>query len=325
MPIEELHPRYENRHVFFDGSAHEDYRESLAFLMPLPEEGLGVIGYTWVHAQGQDGQGRAGSMAVVYGPGVPEPVFDVADGILVPDDMGFDKWQVGPMRLTMPEGMNGLHMAFDGARVKLEYEFDPINPSFAYLPNPGGCESWLADDRAEQAGRVTGRLEVGDRRVAIDGYVHRDHSWGMRDWGGPQHWKWWNVMAPGISLHAMEIQAFGKTTLHGYVFREGTMSLLVGLDADYELDHRFMHTSVTATFRDETGRATHVRTSQAADLAWPVSTRLTLHEASMRAEIDGQEATGYIEMAWSPDYIAHHCRQDVDSMYAGKAALTIDR
>jgi hypothetical protein len=107
MPIEELHPRYENRHVFFDGSAHEDYRESLAFLMPLPEEGLGVIGYTWVHAQGQDGQGRAGSMAVVYGPGVPEPVFDVADGILVPDDMGFDKWQVGPMRLTMPEGMRG--------------------------------------------------------------------------------------------------------------------------------------------------------------------------------------------------------------------------
>lgn len=326
MPIATLDPTYENRHVFFEPEAHPYVRESLAWLLPLPKHELGIILYTWVHAQGNNGKGRAGAAAIAYGPNLPQPIFEVVDGIFVSDDMGFDRWEVGPMRLVMRDGMRHSHVVFHGDRVAVDYKFEGLNPSFAYGPNRGGCPQWLAYDRTEQGGRYEGMVRVGDRTIEVNTLGHRDHSWGMRDWGGPLHWKWWNMLAaPDTSIHAMEIQAFGKTTLHGYVHKDGLTATLTGLDADYELDDRFMHTSVHAVFHDDAGRKTTVLTTGAADLEWPVSTRLTIHEAAMHADVDGREGVAYVEMAWPPEYIAHHRGQDVESMYSDRTDLTLDK
>ncbi len=319
MPIAELHPGYENRHIFYSAEAPDNVRESLAYLLPLPAEGLGVIVYTWVHAAGTDGMGRAGAMAVVYGPGVPETVSDAADGIGVPDAMGFDDWRVGPIHLQM-SGTTTSSVVFAGKRISIDYRFEGINPSFAFLPNPGGCPSWLAEDRTEQGGRVTGMLTVDGQDYSYDTFGHRDHSWGVRDWGGPTHWKWWNVMAPDISIHFMELQAFGRTSVHGYVHRDGVTALITGHDADFDLDGQLMHTDVRVTFTDEAGRATRVRTWRGADLHWPVSPRLTLHEAAMHAEVEGAPAVAYIEMAWPPEYLDHHAGSG-----PGVGVLTVDR
>ncbi|BBZ74822.1 hypothetical protein MANY_01590 [Mycolicibacterium anyangense] len=48
----------------------------------------------------------------------------------------------------------------------------------------------------EQTGRLRGHITVGSRRVELDGLGHRDHSWGVRDWAVPQHWKWFVVYTP---------------------------------------------------------------------------------------------------------------------------------
>jgi hypothetical protein len=89
----------------------------------------------------------------------------------------------------------------------------------------------------------------------------------------------------------------------------------------FDLDARLMHTSLEGTFTDDAGRVTSVRTWRGADLHWPVSPHLTLHEASMHAEIEGVPGTAYIEMAWPPAYVSHHSAGPA----ADASALTVDR
>jgi hypothetical protein len=324
VPVKLLDHGAERRHVFADPTAHPDVRESLAYLVPLPELGLGVIFYTWVHALGEDGRARAGSAGIVFGPGVGDPVFEVHDHIGVPDSMTFLDWQVGPGSLSLSDDMMSSSITFRGERVRFEYEWAGVNPSFGFGANRNGCPSWLADDRTEQGGHVTGSLTVDGTTHVLDGYAHRDHSWGMRDWGGATHWKWWNVLTPGgTAIHAMELQYFGKTTLHGYVQKDGLMATILELDADLTFDERFMHTAVTARIRDDEGRVTEVTCRQGADLAWPVSPRLWIHEAAMHTTVDGVDGVGYIECAWPPEYIAHHRTDGVDA--GARTDLTLDR
>lgn len=321
MPFVPLQPGDEDRHVLFSAAADENVRESLAYLLPLPDLGLGIIVYTWVHAAGRDGRGRAGSMAVVYGPGVGSTVSEAADGVLVPDSLGFEDWRVGAITLRAARDMTTTRLAFRGERIDLEYEFRGINPPFAFRRHPGGCPSWLADDRTEQGGRVVGSLVLDGVRHEFDAFGHRDHSWGTRDWGGPTHWKWWNLMAPDVSIHLMELQYFGRTTLHGYVHRDGVTAVITDYGIDVEFDGQVMQTALTGTITDEDGRTTRIATRRGAALHWPVSPHLTLHEASMHAEIDGVPGAAYIEMAWPPAYLAHHS----EAAEADAGDLTVDR
>jgi hypothetical protein len=323
VPVTLLADGAERRHIFFDATAHPDVRESLAYLVPLPDLGIGVIFYTWVHSLGEDGQARAGSAGIVFGPGVGDTIFEVHDHIGVPDSMSFDDWQVGPGRMTLTDDMMKSTIEFIGQRVTIDYEWTGINPSFGFGDNRNGCPPWLASDRTEQGGHVTGTLTVDGKVHQLDGFAHRDHSWGMRDWGGATHWKWWNIMAAdGVAIHAMELQYFGKTTLHGYVQKDGLMATITDLEADITFDERFVHTQVVAQIQDDEGRTTHVTTTQGADLQWPVSPRLWIHEAAMHATVDGRPAVGYIECAWPPEYVAHH---RTDGGAPESSELTLDR
>ncbi|MET0887382.1 MAG: hypothetical protein ABWX92_13130 [Mycetocola sp.] len=325
MPIVEADEGFEDRHVFFDADAHPDYRESLAYLLPLPQLGLGIIYYTWVHSLGENGQGRAGSMMVVYGPGVPEPIFEVVDRVFIPDSMTLQDWEVGPAKMRLDHDMMGGRLRFDSDVLQLDVEFVGLNPSFGFMANRNGCPAWLASDRAEQSVRYSGSLRVGEGTHAIDDYGHRDHSWGNRDWGGATHWKWWNIIGDeGIAIHVMELQAFGTTTLHGYVQKDGQIAAVLTLDPDITFDDRFMQTDIAATITDDEGRTTQIHTWYGADLAWPVSEFLTLHEASMFATIDGKPGRAYMEIAWPPAYADHHRR--VGSALRGTdSQLTINR
>ena len=322
MPVALLPDGAERRHMRYDADAHPDVRESLAYLVPLPQLGLGVIFYTWVHALGEAGQARAGSAGIVFGP--DEPVFEVHDHIGVPDSMTFEDWQVGPGRLYLSDDMMRSSIGFHGERVSFDCEWAGVNPSFGFGVNRNGCPQWLAWDRTEQGGRVRGTLRVDGQEHRLDGYAHRDHSWGMRDWGGATHWKWWNILTDGATaIHAMELQYFGKTTLHGYVQKDGVMATIVGMDSDLNFDERFMHTGVTARIVDDADRVTAVTCRRGADLQWPVSPRLSIHEAAMFTTVDGVDGVGYIECAWPPEYIAHHRTDGVGA--GGRTDLTLDR
>jgi hypothetical protein len=136
MPIAELDPTYEHRHIFYDPGANPHIRESLSWPIPLPQHDLGLIIYTWVHAEGTDGLGRAGASAVAYGPSLPGPIFEVVDEVGVPDEMGFDRWEVGAVKLAMPGGEVAPHLRYDGQTVSVDCTFEPLHAAFAYGPNP---------------------------------------------------------------------------------------------------------------------------------------------------------------------------------------------
>lgn len=323
MGIRLLDHGYERRHIFFDGSAHPDVRESLAYLLPLPQLKMGVIFYTWVHARGENGKGRAGSAAIVFGEGVGETVFEVHDHIGVPDEMSFDDWRVGPAKLSLSDDMTKSSIGFEGERVSFEYDWTGENPSFGFGANRNGCPQWLAWDRTEQGGHVVGSITVDGVQHQVDGLAHRDHSWGMRDWGGATHWKWWNILTEGgTAIHAMELQYFGKTTMHGYVQKDGVIATILDMDADITFDERFVHTDISATIHDDEGRTTAVTCRQGGDLQWPVSPRLWIHEAAMHTTVDGVDGVGYIECAWSPEYITHHRTDGVG--VGARTELTLD-
>jgi hypothetical protein len=326
MPISELSVGYEDRHIFADPTADSTIRESLCWVLPLPELQLGVIVYTWVHALGPTpGHGRAGAAVIVYGPGLEDTIFERVDGVAMADDERFTDWAVGAMGVKMSADMIHSSVSFAGKDVSFELDFAGIHPAYAYAPNINGCPQWWAWDRVEQSGRLVGTLRVGDQTIAVDTVGQRDHSWGPRDWGSASHWKWWNVLAgPDLAIHVMELHAFGQSSLHGYVHKDGVTGTVVDMVADYELDDQMMHTSIGATFVDDEGRSTKIAAHTTADLQWPISNRITVHDAIMAADVDGRPGVAFMELAWPPEYIGYHRGLDRSALYAGRRGETLD-
>lgn len=303
MPIAALDPAFETRHVL--DTARGRMRESLVWVVPQPGLGLASFVYTWV-----DAYGNAAAAGVAFGPSLREPIFEKFEDDVAPD-MGFDRWKVGGMSLVMAAGTEGLqrqHVVFNGTNFAVDYEFEAFHKPYGYGPNDSGCPRFWADDRTEQGGRVRGSIRAGHRNFDVDTFAHRDHSWGTRDWGAIQHMKWINALAdPSISVHVMEIQAFGKTTLHGYVHKDGETSSVIAMDADFTLDDQLFHTAMSAVLQDDAGRTTAIRMhGGGGHLVWPMTRRLTIQDTAMHADIDGRDGVAYVDMSWPPEYLDHH-------------------
>src|SRR5439155_23542809 len=129
-------------------------RESLVFMLQLPEEDIAAFVYTWV-----SGESKAGTALCVYGPGIgDEPLFEIVDGIAVPSDQGFDDWRVGGLHSRHVEPLETADVTVNGERASLEYRFEAMHPAYAYGMHRDGCPQWMADERFEQSGRVSGVL-----------------------------------------------------------------------------------------------------------------------------------------------------------------------
>ena len=76
----------------------------------------------------------------------------------------------------------------------------------------------------EVAGRVSGYVSYEGRRVQVNGYGYRDHSWGARDWnnGMPNHRWFTGCLGDQLTFAAITAQApTGRLTRVGYVHRNG--------------------------------------------------------------------------------------------------------
>ena len=276
-------------------------RESLGYLLDIPEECIGASVYTWV-----DGANKAGAALYVYGSGIGrEPVFERVDDILVPDSQGFDDWRVAGCHVChLPNEV--AHVTFAGHEATLQYSFQGYHRAYSYSEHPNPCPPFLADDRIEQSGRVHGIVRVGDRSIPFDTFAHRDHSWGTRDWGVAHHWKWIEAQAgSGVSVHAWQIQALGRTELLGYVYKDGKMAHVTAVDVDFELDEQLFHRSIDVVFHDDAHRMTTLQGEFTAMFEFKVSPLATLNEGTMRIGIDGQPGVGHVEMCWQKDYLAY--------------------
>ena len=221
--MKSLDPAHDARHRL---DHTPNARESLAFVVGIAEAQVAFIAYTWVNDQS-----RAGAALAVFGPGVGgEPIFEACDGIEVPREMGFDSWSVGPMTVRHGEPLVGAEIAFAGERASVSYRFSGMHDAYNYGQSPGGCPWYLADDRFEQSGWVTGTLTIGDREIPFDQTGHRDHSWGTRNWGAIQHWKWiWAQTPAGAAVHVIETIGLGERRVIGYVHKDGVTAEVTAL------------------------------------------------------------------------------------------------
>ncbi|WP_018990698.1 DUF7064 domain-containing protein [Aromatoleum toluclasticum] len=294
-----LNPIHDRRHRLRPGP---HARESMPYMLTLPDERVAIFVYTWV-----TGEGKAGAAICAFGPGIgDEPIIEVVDGIAVPDEMDFDDWHVGGLHVRQREPLRSVDVSFAGKRASIEYHFEAMHPAYAYSAHANGCPPWVADDRFEQSGKVLGVLRIDDRKIPFDTTGHRDHSWGVRDWEATQHWKFLQAQAgPDLAVHFFQIQAYGRTELRGYVHKHGRTAEITGLVVNFEHDDGLRHRSVDASIRDAAGRLVKLKGDVIAFFPFQVSPLRTLNEAGIAVEIDGVPGAGWFQMSWPTAYLEH--------------------
>lgn len=294
-----LDPSNDGRHQLRDLPLE---RESIPYVISLPEHGIGTFVYTWVTKDSS-----AGSLCVAFGPAIGEqPIMEVIDNVAVPKTMNFDDWRVGQFHLSQDLKLKQAQVRFAGQRLGLEVDFDSAHPAYAYGFHRDGCPPYAATNRLEQAGSVRGSLRVDAQKYAFDTTAARDHSWGTRDWDMPQHWKWLHAQAgPELCVHFWQIQACGRIDLRGYVYRDRQMAEVISVEVDFEHDAAYRQTRIRASVQDTVGRTTHVTGEYFAHFPLLPSASCTLLEGAMRCEIEGRTGTGWTEFMWPTAYLEH--------------------
>jgi hypothetical protein len=273
-------------------------RESICYMLQLPEHGLAAFAYTWV-----DGDSRASSVLCCYGPGVGRTaVTEVFSEIDVPRSQPFDDWRVGGLHLR--QGETSSEGSFDANEASIRFGFHAAHPPYSYATHRDGTLPWFADDRYEQSGRLHGVLRLGDREIAFDTTGHRDQSWGIRDWGMCQHYKWLEANAgPDTSVHFTQDYVLGRTNVRGYVFRDEEIVEITAVDVDCDYDNNMVHTTLRATIEDDAGRTTTVTGKTYATTEFPAAPTTTIVVCSDTVEIEGVPGVGQFDLLWAKDYI----------------------
>lgn len=295
-PIPVLDPRNDGRHALRDLPLE---RESIPYIVALPELGLATCIYTWVTRDN-----LAGAAFAVCGPAVGEQaLIEMVDGVAVGPDLDFDNWNVGPVHLEQDLKLRTARVRAKGARIELDAVFEAMHPAYAYGFHPEGCPDYAATDRLEQAGRLRGTVKVDGKAYEFNGTGARDHSWGTRDWDHPQHWKWLHAQAGDTAVHFWQIAAGGRTDLRGYVSRDGLMAEVAAVDVAFETDARYFQKRIRAAVRDTAGRETRVSGEYFGHFTLPPVPSCTLVEAGMRCDIDGKAGSGWTEFMWPTEYL----------------------
>jgi hypothetical protein len=271
-------------------------RESLVHLVQMPDEGLSLIAYTWV-----DGESLAGHNLIVFGPGVADNVVEHVDGIPVARDLDFDDWRVGGFHLELGEPLRSSKVTFSGERLSCELSFEAMHPPYLYSRGPRGCPPALATDRFEQSGRIRGWVRFDGREIHIDRVGHRDHSWGVREWGALGHYEWVEAQAGDMAVHTYHTEENGVPVTYGYVYRDGRLAHIESAQVDTEFDDQALHRRITMVIRDDADRDTTVRCEAFAHLEFAGHDGIVLVEGALRAVIEGVGGEGFSDFGWAGD------------------------
>ncbi len=278
-------------------------RDSLFWELVMPEEHLGVQVYLYL-----TDRGRTGYNVTVWGSD-PEPLALELGGGTVGEGVDLDDFEFEGLTIAQPEVRRSAVVTYVGDRVSLRYEFEGVHDAFSYLDNPDGLPTWFAQNRLEQSGRVHGYLEVGGRRVDWGGRMgHRDHSWGPRDWGVPQHWKWFVAYAEsGRSVNGWLWIARGEWGFAGYVARDGRTTPIARIEQKATYDDDMTQRRLEATVVDVGGGRTDVVLDRFGLVKLPTNERTgtEIWEAACTATIDGEIGAGQWETQWSRHYLEH--------------------
>lgn len=294
-----LDPRHDGRHDLGDGPMA---RESIPYLLNLPEHGIALFTYTWVNRASE-----AGAVLAIFGPGVgAQPIVDGLPDRPVPASMGFDAWQIGNFKLQQDLKFDQARIQWSTNKAALDLNFEASHPPYSYGHDERGCMAYVAADRIEQSGRATGTLKLGDRVIEFDTTGHRDHSWGTRDWHVFQHYKWVQAQAgKDVSVHFWIVEALGRTELRGYVYKGGRLSQVRHVDFGWTWSGKLDVDTFEARITDDDSRVTTMSVKIVSRFQLYPDPACCLNENAGSAVIDGQPGVGWVEMFWPEGYRNH--------------------
>ncbi len=133
--------------------------------------------------------------------------------------------------------MAGYRIRFAGGEIHLDVTWQAETPVFDYKDCVVPLPPSLAAEHYEQSGIVLGGFEYEGARHPVQGFGHRDHSWGVRHWEGFRDWV--AFMAPfgdGSYLHLEQFNDESSgLTRHGFVFHNGRNIRLKDADISLEM------------------------------------------------------------------------------------------
>jgi hypothetical protein len=277
-------------------------RDSLFWEVIVPEEEIGMQVYLYL-----TDTGRAGYNVVVWGPDPKPLALHLGSGRL-PDTADLRELHFDGLSLHQPEPLTSCLMTYQRDDVVIEFDFVGIHDAFSYLANPDGLPSWFAANRMEQTGRVRGSITIGDRRIELDHVGHRDHSWGVRDWGVPQHWKWFVAYTrSGVVVNGWIWIAKGEWGFGGYVARDGVAIPVRSIVHHAHYDDHMFQRRLSATLVDVADGRTEVTLEAFGVVELPTHDpmKTIIREAACRATIDGEPGAGQFETHWVGAYLQH--------------------
>lgn len=288
---------HDNRHILDNGVFQ---RESLAYSLSIPDEGLALFLYTWVNSSGV-----ASAATAIWGPGVgPEPIERKLSDRVVPSNMMFDEWIVDGLEIRQDLKFEHATVKWSDPSFEVSWSFDAFHPPYAYANHPDGCPSYIADNRIEQSGRVKGVVELGGRRIPFDTVAHRDHSWGTRDWLVLQSCRWLHAeVGDEIAVHFWDFFAYGQRATRGYVFKANRMAEIVSLDLKWTGDSSYNHCEYTCEITDDVGRVTNLVGEVFGHYELVPTPDLVLKEGPGFVTVDGRRGSGWLEIGWPKSYL----------------------
>jgi hypothetical protein len=272
-------------------------RDSLFWELVMPDEQLAMQIYLYL-----TDRGRTGYNVVVWGG--ESSALKVASGV-VDESADFDAFSFEGLTVKQPELRRACEVRYRSDEVNIDFDFEAIHDAFSYRSNADGLPDWFAQNRLEQTGRVRGFVEIGSRRVEFDRIGHRDHSWGVRDWGVPQHWKWFIAYAPsGSVVNGWIWIAYGEWGFAGYVVKDGVTVPIRTIEHHANYDGDMIQCRLEADLIDISGEITHLTMDSFGAVTLPTHDPMStvIIEAACVATIDGEAGAGQFETHWQGSY-----------------------
>jgi hypothetical protein len=148
------------------------------------------------------------------------------------DDFAFDRLKVGDVASYDFDGQDTV-WHYDQGEVTFELRSQPFHLPISLWPRVGSSYGRdIGNAHFEVANRVVGTLTVKGNTYEVDGFGHRDHSWGVRYWWKRKSHRWVNgVFGPDLSFCMLtyhgESEKIGR---FGYVFRDGEVHHSTDID-----------------------------------------------------------------------------------------------
>jgi hypothetical protein len=227
---------------------------------------------------------------------------------LVDDD--FDDFSFDGLHVRRLEPLKSCAISFeDGEGSSFDLQFNFLTPPYDYAEGAHPTPSWMAANRYHRAHAVTGELNIGGERLAVNCTGDSDHSWGLRDMDafGRNRFKMWSMQSADHRVLISVIdQGVGDCSIAlGFVSIDGEMASASTIRSRTRFDDQAIQAGIELEIEDTLGRKIRARMpGMHSCVGWRATADFWGVEGVGAFEIEGQGAASGLSSYFWPSRIA---------------------